>query len=91
MSYRLRITPEFDRAMTRLPENEQKRLWGKIESHIARQLKNEPHFGTNIKKLKDFHPETWRFRIGNYRLFYIIDEAEHIVSLTTLSLRKDAY
>jgi mRNA interferase RelE/StbE len=38
------------------------------------QLKEEPHFGLNIKKLKGFVPETWRYRIGKFRLIYIIYE-----------------
>jgi len=35
-----------------------------------------PHFGTNIKKLKDFNPDTRRYRIGAWRFFYEIDETE---------------
>ena len=37
-----------------------------------------PHFGANIKKLKDFTPDTWRYRIGAWRLFYEIDEEEKV-------------
>jgi hypothetical protein len=27
------------------------------------------HFGQNIKKFKDFTPDTWRYRIGAWRFF----------------------
>jgi mRNA interferase RelE/StbE len=36
-------------------------------------------------------PETWRYRIGPYRLFYSVDENERIVFLLTVDDRKDAY
>ena len=51
----------------------------------------EPHFGNNIKKLKNWKPETWRCRIGDFRLFYEIDNRELIVSITVIDNRKDAY
>jgi len=51
----------------------------------------KPHFGNNIKKLRSYVPETWRFRIGKYRLFYSIDENDKIVFILTVEFRKDAY
>jgi mRNA interferase RelE/StbE len=54
-------------------------------------LREEPHFGSNIKKLRDFTPETWRYRIGDWRFFYQIDEEEHIVYLIAAHHRKEAY
>jgi mRNA interferase RelE/StbE len=43
------------------------------------QISENPHFGLNIKKLKNYKPETWRYRMGNYRVFYEIDDIEMIV------------
>ena len=63
----------------------------KISEYMAPQIKSEPHFGSNIKKLKGYSPETWRYRIGRYRLFYIIDEQDQIISLLSIDQRKDAY
>ena len=54
-------------------------------------LKTEPHYGNNIKKLKKFNPETWRYRIGNYRVFYEIDRNEKIVYIIGISTRQNAY
>jgi mRNA interferase RelE/StbE len=45
-----------------------------------------------IKKaitLSDYEPDTWRYRIGKYRIFYIIEK--QIVSIISIDHRKDAY
>ena len=63
----------------------------KLKNFIYPQLKDEPHFGNNIKKLVNYNPPTWRYRIGKYRLFFIIDENEKIISLITIDHRKDAF
>ncbi|NOY07796.1 MAG: type II toxin-antitoxin system RelE/ParE family toxin [Spirochaetes bacterium] len=39
---------------------------------IYLQLRIQPYYGKNIKELKNYTPETWRYRIGNFRLFYEI-------------------
>ena len=58
---------------------------------MAPQIKIEPHYGPNIKKLKGYNPETWRYRIGRYRLFYVINESESRVDFISIDQRKDAY
>jgi len=63
----------------------------KLLEYIYPQLKEEPHFGNNIKKLVNYKPETRRFRIDKYRLFYTIDEGDKIIYMLTIDLRKDAY
>jgi len=42
--------------------------------------RNNPHFGPSIKRLKHWHPPTWRYRVGDWRFFYEIDEPLRIVS-----------
>ncbi|MFZ1320290.1 MAG: type II toxin-antitoxin system RelE/ParE family toxin [Ignavibacteria bacterium] len=44
-----------------------------------------------MKKLISYRPNTWRYRIGKFRMFFVIDEKEKIVSLLTIEHRKDAY
>jgi mRNA interferase RelE/StbE len=36
-------------------------------------------------------PARWRYRIGKFRLFYIIDEKEKVVAMISIDDRKDAY
>jgi mRNA interferase RelE/StbE len=89
--HRIFLTNEFLKRLNKIDSRIRKGLEKKIEEYISPQLKQEPHFGKNIKKLRGYTPETWRYRIGNFRLFYIIDEAEKIVALISLDERKDAY
>jgi mRNA interferase RelE/StbE len=63
----------------------------KTDEHVFPQLQEEPHFGKNIKKLHDYDPPTWRYRIGKFRLFYLIDEDEKMVYVLTVDHRRDAY
>ncbi len=62
-----------------------------MKEYIIPQLKSEPHFGSNIKKLKNYDPPTWRYRIGKYRVFYEIDSERNEIDVLTISQRKDAY
>ncbi len=63
----------------------------KLNSYIYPQLKQNPYFGKNIKKLANYQPETWRYRIGNYRFFYEIDDQKKIVFMITADSRQNAY
>jgi mRNA interferase RelE/StbE len=54
-------------------------LYNKILNDVYPILKNNPYFNANIKKLKGKYREIYRFRIGDYRLFYKVDELEKIV------------
>jgi mRNA interferase RelE/StbE len=67
------------------------RIREKLKAYVYPQLKGNPHFGKNIKKLKNYQPETWRYRIGRYRFFYEIDAKERIVFMITADDRKDSY
>ena len=66
-------------------------LQKKIIDDIYPMLKNNPFFGTNIKKLKGEFKDVYRFRIGDYRLFYKIDGNEYIIFILNIENRKDAY
>ena len=89
--YRIFLTNEFLKQLNKIDSRIRKGLEKKIEEYISPQLKQEPHFGKNVKKLRGYVPETWRYRIGSFRLFYIIDEVEKIVALISIDDRKDAY
>jgi mRNA interferase RelE/StbE len=89
--YRIFLTNEFLKQLKKIDSRIRKGLEKKIEEYISPQLKQEPHFGKNVKKLRGYVPETWRYRIGSFRLFYIIDELEKIVALISIDDRKDAY
>ncbi len=89
--YELFETNEFQKSIDKLQKKEATNIRKKLDSSVYPQLKEEPHFGANIKKLRGYSPETWRYRIGNYRVFYSLDEDDHLVLLLVVENRKDAY
>jgi len=90
-NYQIFETDEFIKKIKKIANRDQTFIERKLLQHIYPQLKEEPHYGNNIKKLMDYKPETWRYRIGKYRLFYVIDEIQKTVFVLSLDLRKEAY
>ena len=90
-NYRIFETNEFQKRIGKISKREKSFIEKKLREYIYPQLKEEPHYGNNIKKLVDYKPETRRYRIGKYRLFYTIDENEKIIYILSIDLRKDAY
>ena len=90
-NYQIFETDEFLKKIKKITNRDQFFIERKLLQHIYPQLKEEPHYGNNIKKLMDYKPETWRYRIGKYRLFYVIDENEKTVYILSIDLRKEAY
>ena len=84
-------TKEFLKQLEKLPLNESAFLRNKLNRYIYPQLRIEPFYGKNIKKLRGYSPDTWRYRIGSFRLFYIVDKKEHIVFILTIDARRNAY
>ncbi len=84
-------TDEFLKRLKKLSEPDIDFLRRKFDSFVYPQIKKEPFWGNNIKKLKGYSPETWRYRIGRFRLFYIIDQNEQIIYMLTIDDRKNSY
>jgi len=89
--FRIFQTNEFLKKLGKLPSGETDFLEKKLREYVYPQLRAEPFFGKNIKKLKNYTSDTWRYRIGKYRLFNIVNPEEKIVYVLTLDLRKEAY
>jgi mRNA interferase RelE/StbE len=87
-NYKIAETETFSKKINSRKYNQ---LYKKIIEDIYPILKSNPFFGTNIKKLKGEYKEIYRFRIGDYRLFYKIDEQESIIFITNIANRQDAY
>ncbi|MBT3175681.1 MAG: type II toxin-antitoxin system RelE/ParE family toxin [Desulfobacula sp.] len=66
-------------------------VYTKIKNIVYPQLKLNPYFGTNIKKLKGGFEGYYRYRVGSYRLFYLIDNEKIIVVIVDLKHRRNAY
>jgi mRNA interferase RelE/StbE len=85
--FKIAETKEFQKNIKKLDS----KIYIKIKNIVYPQLKKNPFFGTNIKKLKGEYEGVYRYRIGNYRLFYIIDHDKVIAVVTTISHRQKAY
>jgi mRNA interferase RelE/StbE len=72
-------------------EGQGMKIKAKLSEYVYPQLREHPHFGKNIKKLRDYSPPTWRYRIGSYRFFYTIAEDERVVYMIAAEARKDSY
>ena len=87
--FRLFETKEFRKALSEI--GPPRFLPRKLDTYVYPQLRQEPHYGPNIRKLQGYEPSTWRYRIGPYRLFYAVDNEKRIVFILTIDDRKDAY
>lgn len=85
--YEIAQTKEFEKRIKKID----KKVYLKIKTIVYPQLRKNPFYGTNIKKLKGEYEGVYRYRIGYYRLFYVINDDKVVVIVTTISHRQSAY
>jgi len=68
-----------------------KKLYAKIENFVYPQLRENPYYGINIKKLQGKLEGYYRYRVGNYRLFYLIENEKLIIAVVDFKHRQQAY
>jgi mRNA interferase RelE/StbE len=89
--FRVFETKEFLKKLGKLSEDHTQAIRKKLDGYVYPQLKKEPFFGPNIRKLRDYTPDMWRYRIGRFRLFYAVDTDEGMVYILSVDFRRDAY
>ena len=89
--FRIFETAQFLDDLKRISPSRRGKVEAKLRGFVYPQLRDQPYFGANIKKLKGFKPETWRYRIGTYRFFYIVDDRDKIVFLVSADTRQQSY
>lgn len=89
--FRIFETDEFEKKLGELPPGTARFLRMKLMEYVYPQLRKEPFFGPNIKKLRGNDPATWRYRIGRFRVFFIVDQSERIVFMLSADDRREAY
>ena len=77
-------------AVAALGEARYRKLRSKLDSYVYPQLRRNPHYGPNIKKLKGELSDFLRYRVGNLRIFYTVDEEEKLVLIHEIQDRKRA-
>ena len=73
-------------------ERERRRLQGHIRQRINQyllQLKSEP-CPSGVEKLVG-RPNSWRVRVGDYRILYEIDDTKQRVTVYRIVHRREAY
>lgn len=82
---------ETDTFQKKIQKRDYKSTYFKITNYVYPQLKKNPFFGPNIKKLRGEFEGVYRYRIGNFRLFYRIESEKIIVFIIDIDKRKDSY
>ena len=75
----------------KIKKNLDKKIYDKLVAVVYPQLRRNPYFGINIKRLKGRFEGYYRYRMGNYRLFYLIDDEKVLVVVTDFRHRQSAY
>jgi mRNA interferase RelE/StbE len=86
-NFQIAETKTFEKIKNKLDT----KLYKNIKEIIYPQLKQNPFFGNNIKKLKGEFEGVYRYRFGNYRLFYSIEKEKVIVAILDIKHRQNAY
>lgn len=89
--YRIFETEPFRKDIASLARAGEARIVAKLRTIVYPRLRQHPHFGPNVRKLRDWKPPAWRYRIGAWRFFFEIDDQDHIVYMTAASHRSDPY
>jgi mRNA interferase RelE/StbE len=82
--YDLRITTSAAKALMKLPRVEQKRIRTAIDGLTADP---RPHGVTKLSGTID----SYRIRVGNYRIVYTIDDGELVIVVVRIGHRKEIY
>jgi mRNA interferase RelE/StbE len=89
--FRIFEAAQFQKDLQQDFSGQQARIQRKLASSVYPQLRLNPYVGKNIKKLRDAVPDTWRYRIGDYRFFYTIDARRRLVLMLAADHRGHAY
>lgn len=84
MSYKVTIKKSAQKEIKALPKNVIKRVLNKIK-----QLAEEPR-PSGCRKIVGTE-NTWRIRVGNYRIIYNVFDEILLIEVIAVKHRKDAY
>jgi mRNA interferase RelE/StbE len=88
MTFSIAETKTFSERINR-PEF--RRYYPKIKDYVYPILRRNPFFGPNIKRLKGEYLDFYRYRIGDYRLFYQISSKTVMVYVVDIEHRSQTY
>jgi len=83
LTYKAALTKSFLRELKNLPEDVRDRVLKAIDEILA-----SPFLGVKLRgELDGF----WRWRVGKYRIIYLINHASELVVFLDVGLRKTIY
>ena len=82
--YSIQVKPSARKEMEALPDHVLARVLERVES-----LRHTPR-PAGCKKLKGYK-DSWRIRIGDWRVVYIIDDNAKLISVTRIAHRREVY
>jgi mRNA interferase RelE/StbE len=82
---RVIISPLAQRDIRRLSHDVAERVVA-----ASRRLRENPR-PPGCLLLRDYEPPTWRIRLGDWRVLYVIDDAAGVVTVTGVCHRSRAY
>ena len=85
ISYTVVVPKKVEKSLEKLPKSSRLRIKAAL-----RFLEVEPR-PSGVKKLKDVKPDTYRVRIGDYRILYHIFDEILVIEVIEIAPRKDVY
>jgi len=86
VTYNVRLSPHAVRAYRKLDPAVKPQIQAAIDS-----LQAHPLAGAKKKRLKGRLRNYWRYRVGDYRIVYAVDQRRQQVFVDYLQHRKDVY
>jgi len=83
MSYQVRVGKRIRKAMRRFPLQDQARIVA-----VLRALADEPR-PAGCQPVKRVERGTYRLRVGNYRIIYVILDDEQVITVARVSRRSE--
>jgi mRNA interferase RelE/StbE len=84
--FRVELSREAQRFYERCDKTVSKKL-----SRCFESLEKNPRVGNNVKALKGRLAGSYRYRLGDLRVVYVINDREVIVYVITIAKRSDVY
>ncbi|MBZ5551616.1 MAG: type II toxin-antitoxin system RelE/ParE family toxin [Acidobacteriia bacterium] len=80
MNWRLKIAQRAQKSLGKIPARDQERICAALES-----MGINPFMG-DIARLKG-EPNSWRRRVGNYRIFFDVDPVRRVIDIIEITRR----
>jgi len=85
VSYRVEILPSAIKDLRKLPSNVVSRLKAAVLGLASEQRP------VGSRKLVNVQPDTWRIRVGDWRVLYRLDDHQKLVEIVHVFHRREAY